>query len=152
MQLQWTGQTDTTFLFLTSASRIITFHVRHSRGKMYSGHGRLCVCLSLAAFPHYCTDPDASWENGRGCPVVVHYWAELQSVHGFHCYDNIAPNAKCQWVFVLTLCLVMVALWNRADHYIFALFNGHKTVPAVAVVVMKKMITRMIIYHHHHHR
>jgi len=24
------------------------------------------VCLSLAAFPHYCTDPDVSWGNGRG--------------------------------------------------------------------------------------
>jgi len=30
-----------------------------------------------------------------GCPVIVHYWADLQSVHGFRCYDNIAPNAKC---------------------------------------------------------
>jgi len=37
---------------------------------MYIGHVRLCfcvsVCLSLAAFPHYCTDPDASQGNGRG--------------------------------------------------------------------------------------
>ena len=61
---------------------------------MYSGHGRLCVCLSLSAFPHYCTDPDVSWENGRECPLVVHYWADLQSVHGFRCCDNIAPSAK----------------------------------------------------------
>jgi len=30
-----------------------------------SGHGHLCVCLSLAAFPHYCTDPDVTWGNGR---------------------------------------------------------------------------------------
>jgi len=28
----------------------------------------------------------------------VHYWADLQSVHGMRCYDNIAPNAKCQQV------------------------------------------------------
>jgi len=56
---------------------------------MYSGHGRLCVCLSLAAFPHYCTEPDETWRNGRGCPLVVHYWADLQSVHGFRCYDHI---------------------------------------------------------------
>ena len=33
---------------------------------------------------------------GRGCPLVVHYLADLQLVHGFHCYDNIAPNTKCQ--------------------------------------------------------
>jgi len=44
--------------------------------------------------------------NGKGCPVVVHYCADLQSVYGFHCYDNIAPNAKCQRVLVLPLCLV----------------------------------------------
>ena len=41
------------------------------------------VCLSLAAFPHYCTDPDVTWGNGRGCPLVMHYWANLQSVQGF---------------------------------------------------------------------
>jgi len=35
--------------------RVITFRVRHSRGKMYIGHLSLCVCvcLSIAAFPHY---------------------------------------------------------------------------------------------------
>jgi len=53
---------------------------------MYIDHGRLCVPL---AFPHYCKDPDVTWGNGRGCPLVVHYWADLQSVHRFHCYDNI---------------------------------------------------------------
>ena len=63
----------------------IAFRVRHRWGKMYIGHGRLCVAL---------------------CHLVVHYWADLQSVHGFHCYDNIAPNAKCQWVLALALCLV----------------------------------------------
>jgi len=24
-------------------------------------HARLCVCLSLAAFPHYYTDPHVTW-------------------------------------------------------------------------------------------
>ena len=79
---------------------------------MYSGHGRLCVCvplcLSITAFPHYCTDPDVGWVNGRGCSLVVHYLADLQSVHGFRCYDNIVlQNAKCQQVLVLALCLVV---------------------------------------------
>jgi len=84
-----------------------------SRGKMYSGHVRLClsVCvsdsLSLATFPHYFTDPDVSCGNGRGCPLVVHFWADLQLVHGFRCYDNKAPNTKCQRVLVLALCLVV---------------------------------------------
>ena len=36
----------------------------------------------------------------------MHYWACLQSVHGFRCYDNIVPNAKCQRVLVLALWLV----------------------------------------------
>ena len=27
--------------------------------------------------------------RGTGCPLVVHYSAGLQSVHGFRCYDNI---------------------------------------------------------------
>jgi len=49
----------------------------------------VCVCLSLGAFPHYCTDPDVTWRNDRGCSPVVHYWADFQSVHGFRCYDNI---------------------------------------------------------------
>jgi len=26
----------------------------------------LSVCLSLAAFPYYHTDPDVTWVNGRG--------------------------------------------------------------------------------------
>ena len=26
--------------------------------------------------------------SGRGCPLVVHYWADLQLVHGLRCYGN----------------------------------------------------------------
>ena len=48
---------------------------------------RVCVCLSAAACPHYFTDPHVTWGSGRGCPLVVH-WADLQSVHGLHCYGN----------------------------------------------------------------
>ena len=48
-----------------------------------------CVCLSTAVRPHYCTDPDVTWRHGRGCPLVVHYWADLQSGHGLRCYGNI---------------------------------------------------------------
>ena len=59
------------------------------------------ICLSLAAFPHYCMDPDLTWGNGRGCPVAVHCWVDLQSVHRFCYCDSIAPNAKCQQVLVL---------------------------------------------------
>ena len=55
----------------------------------------VCVCLSAAVRPHYCTDPDVTWGHGRGCPLVVHYWADLQSGHGLRCYGNNAnPSYK----------------------------------------------------------
>jgi len=40
-------------------------------------------------------------------PLVVDYWVDLQSVHGFRCYDNIELNAKCQQVLVIALCQVI---------------------------------------------
>ena len=53
-----------------------------------------------------CSNAAKSWYGL--CPLVVHYWADLQSVHEFYCYDNIAPNAKCQRVLVLAVCLVQL--------------------------------------------
>jgi len=57
---------------------------------MYCDHARLCVCPR----PHAHTiartrmswdvqkvDRRCGWGSGRGCPLVVHYWADLQSVH-----------------------------------------------------------------------
>jgi len=49
---------------------------------------RASVCLSAAAYLHYCMDPDVTWGSCRGCPTVVHYWADLQLVHGLRCYGN----------------------------------------------------------------
>ena len=40
----------------------------------------------------------------------MHYWADLQSVHGFRCCDNIAPNTKCKRVLVLVVCLVRLTV------------------------------------------
>ena len=51
-----------------SPTGLIIFRVRRSWGERYIGHGRLCACLSLAVFPHYCTDPDVTWKNGTGVP------------------------------------------------------------------------------------
>ena len=76
---------------------MITFRTRCSRGgEMYIGHGRLCVrlcvivsvCLCLAEFPHYCTDPGVT-RGMVGVPSSCALWADLQSVHGFRCYDKI---------------------------------------------------------------
>jgi len=36
-----------------------------------------------------CTDPDVTWGSGRGFPLVVHFWADLQSVQGLRYYGNI---------------------------------------------------------------
>jgi len=61
---------------------IVAFRVSRRRREMYCGHPRLCVCLSVclsaAVCLHYYTDPDVTWGSGRGCPLVVHYWADLQ--------------------------------------------------------------------------
>ena len=79
---------------------------------MYTGRGRLCVCMSICLFiprriPTLLHGPGCNLVKWyRGCPLVVHYWVDLQSVHGIRCYDNIAPNAKCQRVLVLALGLV----------------------------------------------
>jgi len=83
---------------------VITFRVSRRRRETYSGHARLCVCLSLAAYPHYCMHPDVTWGNGRGAPgcALLGGFA-MQSVYGFRCYDNILPNAKCERVLVLAI-------------------------------------------------
>ena len=39
-------------------------------------------------------------------PSSCALFADLQSVHGFRCYDSRAPNVKCQRVLVLAVCLV----------------------------------------------
>jgi len=46
---------------------------------------------------------------------MVLYRADLQSVLGFPCYDNVASNAKCQRVLVLALCPVLY-YWLQEVH------------------------------------
>ena len=75
---------------------LITFYVSRRRRKMYCGHARLCVCVCLSVClsvrgrtPTLLHGPGCNLGRGRGCPLVVHYWADLQSVHGLRCYGNI---------------------------------------------------------------
>jgi len=83
------------------AFSIVTFCVSRRPREMYCGHARLCVCLSLCVcvcvclclsvrghMPTLLHGPECNLGSGRGCPLVVHYWADLQSVHGLHCYGN----------------------------------------------------------------
>jgi len=100
----------------------ITFRVSRRRREMIVVT-RVCVtvCLSAAACLHYCTDPDVTWGSGRGCPLVVHYWADLQSVHELRCYGNITRTRNVsECMLVLALCLVLYFLLItsvvQADH------------------------------------
>jgi len=64
------------------------------------------VCLSVPRrIPTLLHGPRCNLGEWQGCPLVVHYLADLQSVHGFCCYDNMTPNAKCQRVLLFALCL-----------------------------------------------
>ena len=103
-----------------SAFILITFCLSRRRREMSCGHPRPCVCLSLclsaAVRPHYCTDPDVTWGrgSGRGCPLVVHYWAGLQSGHGLRCYGNITHMRNfSEYMLALALCLVTFCLSRR---------------------------------------
>ena len=77
---------------------IIDYISRESyrRREMYTGHARLScvsVCLSVPRrIPTLLHGSGCNFGNGSGCPLVVHYWADLQSMHGPRCYDNIAQT------------------------------------------------------------
>jgi len=132
---------------------VITLRVRHSRIEMYSGRSRLSVPRRIPVLQH---GPESNnWEkmngSGPGCPLVVQYWADFQSVHGFSSYDNIhvyiAPNAKCQRVLVLAICLVEHKEASTANHWrtnisstrpvtsvpLFTLPTHHSVTPSIAL-------------------
>ena len=101
--IRYTTQLKTEFgpafssnLYLISIFRslvLVTFRVSRRRREMYCGHARLCeclcVCLSVRGrMPTLLHGHGCNLGSGRGCPLVVHYWADLQSVHGLRCYGN----------------------------------------------------------------
>ena len=94
---------------LCAKRTVFTFCVRHSRGRMCVLI--MAVRLSLAAFPHYCMLLDVTLRNGRGCPLIVHYWADLHLMSGFHCYGSthmctvLQTKLKCKMHNWLTLML-----------------------------------------------
>ena len=56
-------------------------------------------------------DPDVTCWSGRGCPIVVHYGADLQLVHGLRCYGNIMRTRNVsEYILVLAVCLVVYCL------------------------------------------
>ena len=87
-------------------SHAITFRVSHRRREMYCGQARLCVCVSVRGRMHTLLHgPGCNRGSGRGCPLVVHYWADLQSVHGLRCYGNISRTRN------VSKCMLVLALW-----------------------------------------
>jgi len=70
---------------------------------------RICVSVCLSGHvPTLLHGPGCDWGGGRECPLVVHYWADLQSVHGLHCYGNITRTWNVsEYMLVLALCLVL---------------------------------------------
>jgi len=51
---------------------------------------RASVCVSVRSrTPTLLHGPGCNLGHGSGCPLVVHLWADLQSVHGLRCYGNI---------------------------------------------------------------
>jgi len=103
---------DTRQLILYAYTLIITFRVRRSRCEMYIGHGRLCVCVfvclsvprRIPTLPH-----------GPGCKLGK--WQECPLLGGFGivAWDNIEPNAKCQRVLVLALCLLIIVIMIKEN-------------------------------------
>jgi len=66
----------------------------------------LSVCGRMPTLSHRCMNPEVTWRNGRGCPLVVHHLADLQSVHRLRCYGNITRTRNVsEYMLVLAVCL-----------------------------------------------
>ena len=107
------------------SSPFVILRVRHSRGEMYSIlFAAVCVSVYLSV-PRRIPTTARTWMKlgeWQGCPLVVHYWADLQSVNGFRCCDNIALNAKCQRVLVLAVRLICLFV-SRITKIIMGVFT-----------------------------
>jgi len=77
------------------------------------------VCVSVPRrIPTLLHGPRCNLGNGRGCPVVVHYLADLQLVHGIRCCDK--HSAKCEMLLSacthsmpgLHFAVLFLSLWN----------------------------------------
>ena len=104
-----------------------TFCLSRRRREMYCGLAHLCVCVSVCLcvcvpvclsvrgrMPTLLHGPGCSFGSGRVCPLVVHYWADLQSVHGLRCYGNITRTRNVsEYMLVLALCQVTFRVSRR---------------------------------------
>jgi len=66
--------------------------------------------------------PDVTWGNGKGCRLVVCYWADLQSVHGFRCCDDMhsaeretsasACTRSIMRGYVVVVVVIVAVMWR----------------------------------------
>ena len=76
------------------------------------------VGLWLAAFRHYCTNPDVTWRNGRGALYSCALLGEFAIGVRVSLLWQHSPNTKCQRVLVLVLCLILLFLLQCiSKHY-----------------------------------
>jgi len=67
---------------------------------------RVCVSVCVSVRARMPTLLHGLGCNLGDCPLVVHYWADLQSVHGLRCYGNI------MWTRTVgEYTLIVLALW-----------------------------------------
>jgi len=84
-----------------------------------------CVCVSVCMsvrgrMPTLLHGPGCNLRSGRGCPLVVHCWADLQSVHGLRCYGNITRTRNViEYMLVLTVCLVIFSFYQNLTKIIW---------------------------------
>ena len=112
-----TVSSDLTFCKILQLNfSLFAFRVSRRQCKMCIGHMRLCVCPS-PYFPGYCTGPDITWGNGRGCPLVVHWSSFVQMA--------------CGWAST-------VRAYSFGQHLAFGvlLCNGHVSFPIVVYRVV----------------
>ena len=109
-------------LCCNTVSDIITSRVSRRRRKMYCGHARLCVCLSVRGrIPTLLHEPGCNLGSRRGCLLVVHCWADLQSVHGLRCYGNITRTRNVsEYMLVLAVCLVELVVLEMSTVAVYS--------------------------------
>ena len=130
---------------------MVTFRASRRRREMYCGHARMCVCLSAAACLHYCRDPDVTWGSGRGCPLVVHYLADLQSVRWLPCCGNVMRTRNvseyiaCLYSLYAYSCMLAFALstfWSE-DKWTF--YNVYFVVCCMYILLLCTVRVKLIM-------
>ena len=87
------------------------------------------VCLSVCPsfrMPMLLHGPRCNLGEWQGCPLFVYYWADLQSVHRFHCYDIIAQTRN------VSECLYPLYVWLSVS----VQFYQKPTVSQVIIIVL----------------